>query len=102
MGVFHFYCILHRNFCKQSVDPDQMQHFVASELCLHNMHMAQKRANELRMFRDRTDFCAGGRGGHKKRANDLKMYKDRTSLPGGREGGSGPQHKAMLPVQVKV
>ena len=35
---FHFYWILHRNSCKQSVDPDQILHFAVCELGLHSLH----------------------------------------------------------------
>ena len=35
-------CILHGNSCKQTVDPDQTLHSVASELGLHCLHIPQK------------------------------------------------------------
>ena len=41
---FQFYCILHKNSCKQaSVDPVQMPHSAASELGLHCFHNTPKR-----------------------------------------------------------
>ena len=35
--------MLHKNFCEQTVDPDQTPHVAASVVSLHNLHVSSKR-----------------------------------------------------------
>ena len=45
---FTFYCILHRIYCKHSVDPDQTPHSATSKQGLHCLHTNPKEASGLK------------------------------------------------------
>ena len=36
---FHFYCILHRHSCKQSIEPEHLPHAMLCDLDLHCLHV---------------------------------------------------------------
>ena len=52
-GYFHFNCILHGNFCKQnSVESDQMPHFVVAKQSLHCFHMSPEWISSLKKAKE--------------------------------------------------
>ena len=48
MDFIIFYCILNRNSCKNSGDPDQTPRSAASGLGLHCLHMSSKGFPDLK------------------------------------------------------